>query len=203
MGTLEPNILLMNNDKQGGYVDSIIPNNNKIQLITNSKLSTNTGIKLKYDNDNIYQITQVKDNISNNDIPIMMYGGRRVIEGNKTNSDLLSTEVTNFKSTDIDKIIYGKNDKLEKKPRYINDQDRITDDSINKMFNSEYEPNYSDKDFVNEMEGGASLIQKQNNSASSDDESSDDTNPEEVSINEEDIDASSSNNSNNSNSNSN
>ena len=83
LNTLEPNILLMNRDKQGAYVDSIIPESNKIQLITNSNLSTNTGIKLKTDNDSIYQITQIKDTISNKDIPITMYGGRRIIEGNK------------------------------------------------------------------------------------------------------------------------
>ena len=131
---IDHDVLLMNAKNKNKFLESnSISEDDSIQLRTYSNLGVNTGVKLK-DNPNIYQITQIQKNMEGVDIPIKIFGGRKVFKGAGSNPDILSDELTTFKSNEIDNIVYASQDNLEKKPKYLNTKNELEDNFINKRF---------------------------------------------------------------------
>ena len=57
---LDHDVLLMNDYSKERFIQkNDVDDSNPIQLITNSKLTHNTGVKLEDDDDSIYQITDL------------------------------------------------------------------------------------------------------------------------------------------------
>ena len=155
---LDHDVLLMNKNEQEKFVeDNTFEESDIIQLIIYSQLTPKTGVVLKGEENEIYQITQVKEKYNRNDIPITIFGGRKVLRSH--NNDVLSNSVKSFKSTDIEKISYGPSDNLDKRPIYENKNSEYIDNIVNAKHNNAFlipKQEISERDLV---EDDSELIQ--------------------------------------------
>ena len=148
---IDHDVLLMNAKNKNKFVESnTLSEDDSIQLRTYSNLGVNTGVKLK-DNPNVYQITQIQKNMEDVDIPIKIFGGRKVFKGAGSNPDILSDELTTFKSNEINTIVYASQDNLEKKPKYLNTKNEFEDNFINKRFKSQNKT-IRDQSYIDDMD---------------------------------------------------
>ena len=162
---LDHDVLLMNEKNQEKFVeDNTFDESDIIQLIIYSQLTPKTGVILKGEENEIYQITQVKEKYNRDDIPITIFGGRKVLRSH--NKDILSNSVKTFKSTDINKISYGPSDNLDRRPVYENKNSEYIDNIVNAKHNnallipkkdiSDKELLEDDLDLIEIKSGGAS-----------------------------------------------